>query len=729
MQLKAYARHLQLFDLSGSPVIYTGPNPASLAVSPGSVPQTTWLDITNDVANRDSLELTWTLNVDDDGNEGGSFQIQKSTSGDLRIEADAYRFIKAWLIEHVAAPLNAVEVKIEDTSCGFYEGYVIRSSQITWCENEVCEFDVTLTQRDDALACIRKTLIEDNWQGWFQTEPAGGKRHPRFSYCNEIRPNGQMILLWWFLGSLMTSLISLLIPLFIWLIAVVAIINAIIAILNAISSITGTSGGSSIAPLAFPSIGDFFDMFTNMYVNSAGCGREHPAPLIRDYITNVCDKCGITVDAVTAPIFFAPNIDIETSTGLKSGVVNPHYNACYLNPEVARGIKRFRSFNVFSGGVENNTDYWIADNSPLLALDQLLDKLKDVYNAHWRIAGNKLYFWRKDWYSVNSNYLYDFSTGAADRAKILEGVCFEWNEVKFPAYVKGLYEEDAADTCGNEVLGQMNGYASFGNVDNNPLFDGVLDKTTQHFGGTRFRFDGSATDYISDAMQVICNMSILNPLSVVHMKAVDGWMNDYAQYALLMKDETCTLPKIIIWDGESYTGARAIRNVVPVNNYLVPSDPQPAINPKYNLTGEGWAQRHAPKTSVLGAALTFGSAPTGVYKVTDVFGGTVANNAARLANYPMYFEPYYEGTLWDWFHWIDDPRRNPALNMRWNVKIDLCCPDLQKLGVLGDASNIALGQKIKLPTQFYHDGIIKEITVSYDGSTDVGKHIEISGTV
>jgi hypothetical protein len=141
-----------------------------------------------------------------------------------------------------------------------------------------------------------------------------------------------------------------------------------------------------------------------------------------------------------------------------------------------------------------------------------------------------------------------------------------------------------------------------------------------------------------------------------------------------------------------------------------------------------WA--HPPQTKVEGSDLTFGSHPPGYYKVTDYLGAvTVANQPAKLVNYPMYFEPHYRDTLWDRFHWIDDPRHNPRLHRNWSCKIDLCCDDLNKLQLLGEGQNAQLHSTVRLDTQYYNTGVITEITVSYDSGQDIGKYIELKGIV
>lgn len=749
MELKLHIQQTPQFNISQQQIHYAGANPQSLTVVVGGLPSGrqwqnygSYIDVTDYVSDLYQLKLTWTTERDENGATiPGESQQKKSASGTLQLEGLAYTLIKQWLLDDVSAPLNSVSVKIEHVGCDTYEDYVIRSKDITWCDdlNKLCQFDVVLTQKDEALNCIKRTLItaKDGDRDWFPSNgqiPSGGKKHPRFSYCNEIRPNGMLIMLWWIGAVNGVMIMSVLIPLIIVINGVIAVIVAIIAVINFFINLFGGPNAPTINQPNFINPKDVLDSYSANYIESAGCGREHPAPLVRDYIYNVCKKCGIDTDSlpVTAPIFFSPTLTIETSG---RGVVsqrNDYYNACYFNATVKRGIRRFDSLNIFTGPQSNATDFWIPDNSPLLTLDMFLDQLKGVFNGEWRVKNNKLYIQRKDYY-INGGYVLDFTEYGADRDKLLEGVCFDWNETKYPAICKGIYTHDGVDTCGNEALQPMNGpFVFFGNTDLNPNFEGILDKTVQ-FGATKFRLDGASTDYIYDAMQVVVNGSVFTPFMMGIMRDfVAPKVAEYADYALLMKDETAAYPKLLIWDGQSYTNSRAIRLKCPVIN---PSDPlplpMPVINQPYNNypIPTPWGVRHQPKTFVIGSALTLGNSPYGYYKVQDFFGIQITKQPAILVNYPMYFEPGYEDTLWDLFHWIDDPLRKPKQNMSWVAKLELCCATLKGLDVFEKTTGIVLEQKVKLPTKWYPDGKIKEITVSYDPGDPLGQYIEIKGDV
>lgn len=739
MALRIWIKQAIQYNIIGQPIIYTGANPASLQPVINGTLSTArqwpnygqYIDVTDQVSDLTQLILTWTEERNPEGQTvPGALSTRKSASGNLTFEDSAYRLIRQWLVNDVSAPLNAVSVKIEDVGCGTYEDYMIKATDLRWCEEEdnvnQCVFDITLKQNEDPLACIERTVISDNWQKWFDNFDVT-KKHPRFSYCNEQRPNGLMVMVWWTMANTMAPLLLVLIPLLLLFNAIIAIINVIVGVVNTIISIVGGNSISQVNWQTVPYIDPkgLFDAYGAYFVESAGCGREHPAPLIRDYIQNVCDKCGIKVDATTAPIFFAQSMSIETSDRGIIQTQNHHYNACYFNAPIERGVRRFSSIGIFQ--TINIGQYFIEDNRPLLTLNAFLDEIKPLYNAEWRIKNVNgkphLFFQRKDFF-LQGNYILDFTQGA-DRLKLLEGICFEWNQVNYPIFTQGLYALDPVDTAGNAALKQMNSILSFDPSGTNPMFKGELSKITK-YGATKFRLDGSE-DYLYDAFQIVVNSSFLIPfVSGFMFDFVGSYIEQYADYGLLLTDETCNLPKVIIWDGASYENARA---TIHFSGYpIIPADGpgMPAVNGKYN--NDAWHVKHPPETKVRGQGLTLPPFYPGYYTVTDFFGAREIKKPVLLPNFFMYFEPGYYDTMWDWFHWIDDPRYNPKMHQTWTAKIGLCCDDLNNLGVFG-GQNIALSEKVKLPLQWFPDGRITEIEVNYSTEPPLGQHIIIKGTV
>jgi len=562
MELRLLIRQLVRYDKSGQNEQYVKLQHSKLVNVAGSLPAhrrfpnyKNFLDVTDMVSDLYQLKLTWTLERNELGLPStGLTHQKKSATGTLVFEGEAYKYLKAWLIDDESASVNAVEVHVRHINCGDYKKWVIKSTDLSWCEGDICTFNVTLKQKDEALTCIQNTLITDNWQGWFGNtrRPSSGKQHPRFSYCNEMRPNGKLVTLWW----TMTQLMSILGPFMLILAPIVnsivftlkfiiyPIINLVLGILNKRKLDKDT--------LNFINYKDIKDIFGNFFIESAGCGREHPAPLVRDYIHNVCSKCGVNVTADSAPIFFAQTITIETSADRQNGISpqtreNPHYNACYFHPATEKGVRRFDDLNIFNGAVHNSTDWWLPGNDPLLTLDELLDQLKVIYNCDWRVENNTLYFLRKDYWLKNTN-AFDFSDKGADRSLLLSGLCYEWDETKNPLYCKGIYETDAADVCGNGAMAHMNGVATFGDIDKNPGYDGVLDKTTM-FGAAKFRLDGVDTDYILDAMQQVINTTLItgSVWTTALFTTVSTFFESYADYALLLTSETVTKPKVFLW--------------------------------------------------------------------------------------------------------------------------------------------------------------------------------------
>lgn len=765
-QLTLQMRKKQIVDIYGNPISFTGPNPLNLSSTIGAI-SNPWHDYTDFVSCDgkpldESTVFTFTVQQTESGEAGAGQAVPKKTvTNTLTFERDAYDFIKAWLVSDVAAPLNQIEVQLTDISCGNYTGFVIKSSALQWCEfNALCTYELNLRQQDELTQCIERTMIADNWQGWFQNEPAGGKMHPRFSYCVEARPNG-MLIIEWYLTSIIAFVITVIYTV-IW-----AVLSVIILVVNAVISFVNTLGAglSFISPLPTPA--DVNSAWANLMFEAAGCGREHPAPLIRDYISNVCDRCGVLYSATTADIFFAPLITIQKSDGIQYTEPNPHYNACFFYPAVKRGVRRFRNWNLLTGyNTPDTTTYYDPANQPIMSLSDLLTLLKKEYNAEWRIQDGYLWFKRKDWY-YNDIPLYDFSENGADRPKIVSGICYQPQDLTVPASMNGLYRDDPADKCGHEANHQSNGDPlSFNNTIVNPLFHGILDKTSG-FAAAKFTADGASTNYLYDAMQVTLDLELLTAYAFTSViRSLANFVTDYGTYCLLLQTETVTLPKILIWDGlpstssgNPYLNAKCVRDQMNIGGttytvghsaypgtvagittpsintrYLSQVPPGPVILPTLAVpstipTPLPWEVVNAPQTFVYGR--TTGSAPDGVYEVTDIFGSVLISAPAILVNYPAYFNPYFLDTLWDDYHWLDDPYRRPKLNKTWSLKIPMCKADLLKLGVLGDGRGAKLLNTVTLDCPFYSNGVIKEIDVSYEtgGDKGTGQYIEIKGEV
>lgn len=790
-QLTIQLRKRQLIDNCGNPVYYAGPNPLSLTAVAGSI-SNPWNDFTDYVQGLQDIELEWSAERTDDGRASvGNYSTTKGVSGQIIFEREAYEFLKDYLVLDVAAPLNQVEVQITDTNCGRYVGYFIKSDSLEWCEfNSVCTFTLNLKQIEDFTHCIKRTLIADNWQGWFQNEPLGGKKHPRFGYCIEKRPNWSLVLQWQLtalVASILTIVYTILYPILLIIYVLVTAINVIIDVINLIIAAVNTLPGVSIDTIPHiemdpPSTpGEYVSSWATTMIEAAGCGREHPAPLIRDYILNACNKCGIQVDATTADIFFAPIITMTHSDGALHTLPNVDYNACYLFADRKRGVRRFRNINLIDGNLyPDTTTYFQPENGPTDTLDKFLDRLGKHYKAQWRIVSEidsttglwtpYLYFKRKDWF-VNNPPLYDFSIGGADRSKIVGGICYEQGEIALPAYASYLYSDDPADKCGTESNPYYNGtqYVTFGATVQNPIYNGELDNRSG-FTSTRFNCDGITRNYIYDALQVVATGAItpINPIINVIISELTTQINRYTDYKILLQTETMSMPKILIWDGDTdnptdpyYLNATAVRDKINIAGTVytightpidgtVPSIGKPLMNTLYPTyvpyasapfgcvpvipsgvpSAQQWDEVHDVETGTTGRWPATPS-PAGVYTVTNIVGSNILSTAAILVNYPQYYEPHFLETMWDRYSWIDDPARWPRLNKTWSVQIPLCCDDIKKLNLTENVNAQKLLYPVLLDTAFYNVGIITNIRVVYQTGEDngTGQYIELKGVV
>lgn len=732
MVLRLHIRQKKTFDLQRQEIYYSGNSPYSLQAQIGTVPPSrqftdypNYIDVTDFVSDLHKLTITYTQErAADGGLVPIGLQQKKASSGIITFEGDGHDLIKRWLIDDISASNNVIEVQIEHVGCGYYTDWNIGAQDIDWCDDGTCTFDVSLKQNDEALTCIKNTLIADNWQGWFPEDgkPAN-KMHPRFSYCTEVRSDALLVVIW--------AIITQNMPLFLVTGIVIGLIwNSIVAIFISILSLFAVFSQKvrdKIQELEdqFINWKDIKDIIGNFYIESAGCGREHPAPLIRDYISNVCSKCGVTVNDNTAPIFFASSIQIETSADRLTGRGaqtrwNPHYKACYLSPTVKKGVRRYDDLRLIQGANRNTTTFWLPGNQPLLYLDQLLDQLAPLYNARWEVVNNELIFKRKDdW--LQGGYVFDFTSGSEDNNLLLKGNCYEWNGETYPAAITGLYGLDGADVSGNGGTKYYNGTVSVGNVLSNPNFDGTLYKNTV-FSPTKFRLDGADDDYILNAWRQVNNSAFVLG-SIWTPTVINSIMNDefaeFADYAVLLKQENVTQPKILIWDESSgFLNAKAYRPFGAVN--FNATTPTPNI-PYNNYQGtKQWPQAYPPDTKVGGREV----GQPGVYQISSPWMLSGAyRRTAWLVNYPMYFAQGFEDGMWDWFHWIDDPRFNPRLNKTVTIRMELCCETLKRLDVFGNGNKVTLGKKVKLDGMY--DGYITNVEINYDTSNEDGMYIEI----
>jgi hypothetical protein len=356
-----------------------------------------------------------------------------------------------------------------------------------------------------AYACIENTLIWDNHAG-FQSWV-----HPKIKYCLEYRPSiiQDFALI---IGCMTLSMIGVLIPVLAAVALVVGTINSIIGVINTLGGSLNTIGGfngsisgqGSFMQWAFQTYNSFGQIV-------AGCGFEHPSPLVRDYITNVCSKCGLS---------FTSSILNETDPQ-KAG--SDYYNLVYFSAPIKHGRINLPYF-------AKPLVPYIDDNRPIHNLKTFLDEIKQVFNADWDIQSGNLRFERRDFFQSQTPW---FDATTYDSSKIVSQ-CYEWAAQRTPAYADIRYSVDAIDWCGSEATARFSDIIEW-NLPVNPKQKGAFTKIFP-YSAPRFRNDGIERDVLTayDWLPFGIGTSIKN--------------NDES---MIMNSGTSWSPKLLIWDNQN----------------------------------------------------------------------------------------------------------------------------------------------------------------------------------
>ena len=379
---------------------------------------------------------------------------QKSITSDIECYGDAYTFIRTNLIDSVNLYSNSICVQVTDDDCGNVFQFKIETKNLKWCDGDICKISMALVEYNPVIDCVKNTVISDNTNGEFQEFPVSGNPHPRFRYCDVIKPT----FLFGFIITFVNAVSALL-----------ASINFVLLvtfgpIINTINAFFGTS-------YAIPAIPDPFSSIV-------GCNRLYPAPFVRTYIDNVCTLCGVTVDDTTDTIFHE--------------VTSNYYNTALLTAYTTKGVK------------DTSTKDYIINNRPSWTLFDLMSKLKIPFNGRFFFKNNlDLHFARKDLIGVQlwgATPTVDVSDTGADNTNLLGNVCYQWNGDGKPSRINMKYSADISDNIGNELLSRFNGeYLS----PANPNYNTPVEKVTPDFGAQSFVLDGKDTVWDANLVNAI----------------------------------------------------------------------------------------------------------------------------------------------------------------------------------------------------------------------------------
>lgn len=462
------------------------------------------------------LKPKFTLRVQDEtGDRAFSY------TGDLEFIGSDYDYVYAKLKSSPSAFEDFITLKFVDDCCSnpkIYE-FKITHESLKWCENS-CELTAAAIEKsiaDEKYTCLKNKMIWDDTYGFKSI------KHPRMSYCNELRPN--------WLGDLMIIITLALYTAFLTigpLIALVALIidgyNSIVSGLNTIINALNTLLIPSMQIPTFNALDldddpttTTFQQFSNwidsLLALGVGCGRKHPSPLVRDYAENICKICGLTFQS---SILNNPN--------------NNYYNLVYVNAPVNKGV--FEA---------DTTTYWIEENKPILNGQMFFDELKIPFNAKWEIINGALVFEREDYFVPKAPWL-DITT--YDKEKIVS-VCWNWSRKQRYSYANLRYQKDAINWVGGEAIPRWGDYVEWNPQSSYSSNQKGAYEPIMPYAACRFRDDGIDRDILTFyETQPTINTLILR-----------------YKNAMIMNSHNCYLPMLLIWDGQSRSNAFASKFV------------------------------------------------------------------------------------------------------------------------------------------------------------------------
>lgn len=481
---------------------------------------------------------------------------------DPKDPGDAYRILKAAFIDHPNGRHETLDFKYYSDCCHdtngqpylFFDGE-LRGDSINFCDED-CYIKCSAFEKTRKADCIRSTLIFDDALG-FQSQ-----EHPKFPYCIEYRPG--------ILQAFVLSIIATTYFAFLPLKLIVAILSVIVRV---ICKIVDLVGGDCPDELEDGILDDYNEFWNKIIESGVGCGRKQPAPLVRDYINNVCNICNQKA---------AENGDTSPPLQFKSSILNDpaseYFNTCFLFAPIKKG-RRKKDFN------------WENENRPIYSLTGFLDLIKDPFSADYNIIEDKLIFEREDTFYTDPALQWVDYTHLKNEGRISKFICYSYSPEENPSYLAIKHADDPTDWVGNEAR-EIYDYIQEWNSPYRSTQKGALEKNFQ-FGRSRYRNDDLDDDIISAFDKVF------------QLFPKDARPSNYAK-ALLLNNGTCNMPKLLAWDGQSRAKAYVVKNdsIPGKYNYpfhftargTQPDTAYPSDQPGCDMYGRFWAWKN-PRTS------------------------------------------------------------------------------------------------------------------------------------
>lgn len=409
------------------------------------------------------------------------------------------------------------------------------------------------------------------------------------------------------------------------------------------------------------------------------------APLIRTYIENIAGKCGLLTDTI-----------------FDSG---QHWqNLCLYYPQAG-----YMHEDDGSAVVSPSLSYHY-ENRWLITIAELFDKLKIVFAAEWYVTPNDTIVFKHTKDLIDILPIYDFT---AVGAVAIYDLRYTFNGEKKPAYGRYEYQDDGSDLASQEMSTIYSDIIDYDGPANNPMLEGERSKNFE-FAPTGFIRDGRARDYIEllirdgrtgafvllgiiTVVVAALFVGILSAGAAVALAAalaiwgltissrsnhlIEDFVDDptYTGAVRLTSEQVMT-PRLILWDGVSLQRAKAVATVA-----------LPSPNLFYNPTSVPYDSMNS------------------IYK---------DNPTNTVYNYPLYFDGFFEGNLFDQYHdGIDNPLKSKESHQDVKFNVDLCDDMLNLFGVFED-KYIVIGKVIKIEERNGYDvyARIGNIAVEYDSN-------------
>lgn len=250
-------------------------NDGSAEYVPGTVPKPDWVDMSEFVDNEglDALKLTWNATTvsytrgasTSETNAMGS-NYDKGVTGDFTFSGLAFQYIYEWLMTNQCQGLNSIEVRITDLECNkSFRLFEIKLDNTDYAPFDAkCIISLPLREKDDTANAFQKTILEDDWQGFYNSDGTSTKDHPTIMYVVEKKP------------------------------------SFILDALTVMAYLTGILSAG---------VASLFTDLTRWYRRVVGLTYFSPAPLIREALGNVCAKYGMTMNTIFDDVIANPYRD------------------------------------------------------------------------------------------------------------------------------------------------------------------------------------------------------------------------------------------------------------------------------------------------------------------------------------------------------------------------------------------------------------------------------------